>query len=423
MKKILKLRKQWKNKNKISMRISLILFQGLVKPQGKFLSVFVLLCILVCSFAIFSLSLSSLVLNGFSSLIQEAIHSIHPSITINKYSTEQFIGKATFDVPLQKSINNILKENSSISGYQVFIRDQVYLTIHYNDLSISKRIFILGAGDAQGEETIPIASGQIGKLNFYNDGDGLSPVIISKNLIPMAKVGDKMNIETIQGNLDVKIIGFTNESLLRIDFVILPIKSTADLLKKESLPDNYFISLKNHSDSFQESKKISQLFKNSLSTKLIVSSRDSIFEYIIDIINGFKFIVYLIISSLMIMASIFLYCIFDIIIKRKLKEIATLFAIGISYKSVYISFLLVGIFIVVFSSIIGISFSTLFSKIILYFISIDLLKSFGINEFNLVISYLDHFYFIVSLMIFSLFSITISIRKTLKTHIVEAMKS
>ena len=360
-----------------------------ILPAGRIVSFFFLISTLITTISVACLSLGSMVLTGYANHIERSICHIFASVTVNRYSTDSFIGKAPID---QSDQDAILMEVNHVPGLVAargYQQNSLSVTIKHGHNSTTKRIFLMGRGRGIGTATMPFLENAELVFDKKIEGD-LPPIILSKNLIPGLSIGDHIEIESDQATEEFAVAGLCDTGIIPIFMVIADLSSASRISGRTADPDSFQLRLRNSSDAERISKSLQEALKGKTRSKLITSSWNKTFVSYLSLVNGFKYLVLSILSCMAFMSAIFSFCVFEIIMTRRRRESAILMAIGVTNNQIRQSFILISIGIA-FSAFIGGAVVSLAAGWIISNVPLLQLQSItGLAHFPISVSLVDH---------------------------------
>ena len=324
---------------------------------------------------------------------------------------------------IYKALSSVLKENASVQ----YFSPRLALSGLIGNENGSK-IFIGSARD-------PSESKELYYFEIAKEGDALSDktprgILIGQKLAAKlkSKIGDRVLLmsNSVYGSIeaiDAEIVGFSKTySQLDSMGVFLRIQDAEDLLLTDSY-HSVVVLLKKEANERKVIADLNQMFKEK-NQPLKALSFEDIATFFVQIVQMYEnyFRVSIIVLSILIVFSL-TNTIFMAVIERT-KEFSVMKTIGISSKTIFISILLEGVFIALFSVVIG-AILAYFGHLIINTIGLTLPPPPGSEDripFSVIFSMGENFKIGFVLVIVSLAAGIIPAFRVLRLDIIKGLK-
>jgi len=389
----------------------LIAWKYLISKKNGSTSIMIKICFFSISLAVFSLSLIALIMNGFEFVTKQKIESIYPQFIMQ--SREGYIN-------FPKIKNILINEFNQIDSFSPF--NTQYGIIQINEDAKSEdinNVVIIKGIDPENEFKVTKLNEKIEFKLFNNLLELLNnnKIIIGKKLAQDLKInlGSTITILVPQefefGKIGfephkVFVSGIFNTGIDELDSKsIISSLNLVRALYPESGITHIGIKLKPGVNE----NKITQILKSRF--KLQVYSWKNLYPSLVSALKLEKYVMVFIFFLITSIATMNIISLIFMFITQKSKDIAILKCMGLNYFKIKIIFLLIGIFLVSFSSIFGLILSYLAAKFLEYYPFIELPDVYYATHLPIKIEASIFIWIFVMVMLIGLFACWIPIKK------------
>jgi ABC-type lipoprotein release transport system permease subunit len=223
--------------------------------------------------------------------------------------------------------------------------------------SVSQRSVLVGVERTAMSPVLPFFSPLQQESNGTHDENrSVVPIVITTATAKELAVqtGDIIHITLYDRRTRVEVIGVIDAGVISVPYVVFPIWGLKKALGETELAPNYiFVRFKNGYVTSKSCDELQKLLKPIIPGLTVVQFWEEKLESVFGVLNSFKFLVFAIVSALVVLASVFSFASFDILITRKRRQLAVLMAMGMKPSSIRCVFLAISICVSLLSTLFG----------------------------------------------------------------------
>jgi len=167
--------------------------------------------------------------------------------------------------------------------------------------------------------------------------------------------------------MDATVVGLPDTGVLPLSMIVLPIAEAARLLDQPEGPTMTLVRFDNRHANAAVGKQVTEAIKPGAPARFFTSYWADLYSKLFGVLSAFRFLLMAMLSAILAIAAIFCYAVFEVLVVRRRRGMATLVALGLQPNSTRDVFHVLAIGIGALSAILGILGSILFVR------SLDLL--------------------------------------------------
>jgi len=331
-----------------------MLQRGFIKPSGKRIDSTFLGCVLVSTFSVSVIVSAMLVFDSYVRFVYQSTLSLSPQITVvnmPKAGEEHSLGMSSNHLHALK----FLQHQREVLACQSMVKFSAVVSLNRGMATNAHSATVIGLTPSHSaRQVLPILDSipiQVMSGFFKQEGK----CIISTRVFPGAKVGDRVSIVYSSNRFDTDVFWILDAGLLPVPLIIVPCRSALRLKNndKSDCVDALILRLSPGFDSKETTRHLQQTGNAAGQFRFVFLYWRNLFDQQFAVFAALRRLLLGVLSSLFLMAGLFMFASLDILLQRKRRQMAILLALGTTGHQIRIVFLGLAISIAISGLVFG----------------------------------------------------------------------